>query len=169
MYDELNKISTELNLPTGSVMKIEDFTETLRVKNPVTGLKMDKDFDLATIKLDLDAIRDALAEGKQISAFIRGGAANSEDIKVLPVRFTRLLQAAESPAEAMELGRSLGMKDREILEELEIIENNYLFRPDMLYGDFRDLTLEELQALREAEMERGVTTVSYTHLRAHET
>ena len=80
MYDELNKISSELNLPTGSVMKIEDFTETLRVKDPVTGRNMDKDFDLDTIKLDLDAVREALADGKQISAFKRGGQVNIDSL-----------------------------------------------------------------------------------------
>ena len=76
MYDELNKISSELELPTGSVFKIEDFTETLRVKDPAGNLNIDKDFDLDTIKIDLDAVREALADGKQISAFKRGGLAN---------------------------------------------------------------------------------------------
>ena len=80
MFDELNKISSELELPTGSVFKIEDFTETLRVKDPVGGLNMDKDFDLDTIKIDLDAVREALADGKQISAFKRGGPANIDSL-----------------------------------------------------------------------------------------
>ena len=80
MYDELNKISSELELPTGSVFKIEDFTETLRVKDPAGNLNIDKDFDLDTIKIDLDAVREALADGKQISAFKRGGPANIDSL-----------------------------------------------------------------------------------------
>jgi len=80
MFDELNKISSELELPTGSVFKIEDFAETLRVKDPVSGLNVDKDFDLDTIKIDLDAVREALADGKQISAFKRGGPANIDSL-----------------------------------------------------------------------------------------
>ena len=172
---ELKKIAQELGLPPGSVReidtnKIEPFRRLNPDFDPVVGplgdlegplplsqiKKLIQPAKLNRYEIDLDPVREALAEGKSIFNMKEGGPANLEDIEVLPVRFTRLLQAAESPGEAMVLGRSLGMQDREILEELDMIEFDSLYRPNMLYGDFRDLTLEELQALREREMEQGV-------------
>ena len=156
IYKEMMKISKELELPVGSVYKTEGNKETLSIFNPKIDDFENLEVNLDNMQINLDAVREALAQGKTIDAFKDGGLASIEDIEVLPVRFTRLLQAAESPAEAEALGRSLGMQDREILEELDMIEFDSLYRPDMLYGDFRDLTLEELQRLREREMEEGV-------------
>ena len=180
IYKELGKISKELDLNADSVFKIKGDKETLSLYDNELDVFEEVDFDLDNMRINLDDVRAALAEGKTIDAFKNGGLANSVDsIDVVPVRFDRIQQALDSAPQAIEIGRSLGLNDLEILGEAGLLpEDIYLYRPnvlygdyrdlpleellmlreaDMLYGDFRDLPLEEAQMLREAEMERGVT------------
>ena len=79
-YGEMQKIAKELDLPFGSVYKVEGDNETFEIFNKKTNKYDEVEVNLDNMRINLDAVRDALDTGKTIDAFKEGGPVSIQSL-----------------------------------------------------------------------------------------
>ena len=76
----VKKIAKELDLPFGSVYKVEGDNETFEIFNKKTNKYDEVEVNLDNMRINLDAVRDALDTGKTIDAFKEGGPVSIQSL-----------------------------------------------------------------------------------------
>ncbi len=79
-YGEMQKIAKELDLPFGSVYKVEGDVQAFEIFNKKTNKYDVVEVDLDNMRINLDAVRDALNKGKTIDAFKKGGPVSIQSL-----------------------------------------------------------------------------------------